>query len=60
MYKKIRVPLDGSKRAEEILDPVENPAKGYGAKVLLLQVEEEPLLLGCDEVVDASTLHQQN
>jgi nucleotide-binding universal stress UspA family protein len=59
MYKKILVPLDGSQRAEEILDPVENLAKGDGAKVLLLQVEEEPLMLGYDEVIDKSTLHQQ-
>lgn len=60
MYKKILVPLDGSQRAEEILDPVENLAMGNGAKVLLLQVEEEPLMLGYDEVVDESTLHKQN
>jgi nucleotide-binding universal stress UspA family protein len=60
MYKKILVPLDGSQSAEEILDPVENLAKGYGAKVLLLQVVEEPFMLGYDEVVDESTLHQQH
>ena len=60
MYKKILIPLDGSQRAEEILDPVEKLAKAYQAKVLLLQVVEEPLMLGYDEVVDESTLHQQN
>ena len=60
MYKKILVPLDGSQCAEEILDPVENLAKGCGAKVLLLQVVEEPFMLGYDEVVDVSTRHQQN
>ena len=38
MYKKILVPLDGSDLAEEILDPVEQLAKGFGSKVLLLQV----------------------
>jgi nucleotide-binding universal stress UspA family protein len=59
MYKKILVPLDGSRRAEEILDPVEALAKGFGAKVLLLQVEEEPIMLGYDEVIDESTYHQQ-
>ena len=59
MYKKILVPLDGSQRAEEILDPVEDLAKGFGAKVLLLQVEEEPIMLGYDEVIDESTYHQQ-
>ncbi|MGD9057208.1 MAG: universal stress protein [Desulfobacterales bacterium] len=60
MYKKILVPLDGSQRAEEILDPVENLARAYGAKVFLLRVEEEPLMLGYDEVIDKSKLHQQN
>lgn len=50
MYKKILVPLDGSQSAEEILDPVEQLAKGFGSKVLLLQV---------DEVVDESTDDQQ-
>lgn len=59
MYKKILVPLDGSRRSEEILDPVEDLANGFGAKVLLLEVEEEPLILGSDEVVDESTYHQQ-
>jgi len=59
MYKRILVPLDGSQRSEEILDPVENLAKGLGAEVLLLQVEEEPLMIGHDEVIDESTLHQQ-
>jgi nucleotide-binding universal stress UspA family protein len=59
MYKKILVPLDGSQLAEEILDPVEDLAKGLGAKVLLLQVEEEPLMLGYDEVVDQSTYQKQ-
>jgi nucleotide-binding universal stress UspA family protein len=42
------------------LDPVENLAKGCKAKVLLLQVVEEPFMLGYDEVVDVSTRHQQN
>lgn len=59
MYKKILVPLDGSLRAEEILEPVEKLAKGYQAQVLLLQVEEEPLMQGYDEVFGASTSHQQ-
>ncbi len=60
MYKKILVPLDGSQRAEEILNPVENLARASGAKVFLLRVEEEPLMLGYDEVIDKSKLHQQN
>jgi nucleotide-binding universal stress UspA family protein len=60
MYKKILVPLDGSQLAEKILDPVVCLAKEYGAEVLLLQVEEEPLMLGVDEVVDESKLQQRN
>ena len=59
MYKKIMVPLDGSERAEEILGHVEDMAKGFGAKVLLLQVQEEPLMLGYDEVIEESTNQQQ-
>lgn len=42
MYKKILVPLDGSKRAEAILPHVENLAQCYQAKVILLQVVELP------------------
>jgi nucleotide-binding universal stress UspA family protein len=59
VYKKILVPLDGSQLAEEILDPVKDLASEFGAKVLLLQVEEEPLMLGRDEVIDESTHQQQ-
>ena len=40
MYHKILVPLDGSKRAEKILPHVEELAKRYKAKVILLQVVE--------------------
>jgi len=40
MYKKILVPLDGSKRAEAILPYVESLADRYEAKVILLQVVE--------------------
>lgn len=59
MYRKILVPLDGSQLAEEILDPVEGLAGQFGAKVLFLRVEEEPIMLGLDEVVDESTRQQQ-
>ena len=59
MYKRILVPLDGTQQSEQILDRVENLAKGYGSKLFLLQVVEEPLMLGHDEVVEASTLLQQ-
>ena len=40
MYRKILVPLDGSKRAEKILSHVEEMAKRYQAKVLFLHVIE--------------------
>jgi nucleotide-binding universal stress UspA family protein len=39
-YKKVLVPLDGSKRAEKILPHVEELAHRYEAKVILLQVVE--------------------
>jgi nucleotide-binding universal stress UspA family protein len=40
MYKTILVPLDGSKRAEMILSHVQDLARHYDAKVILLQVVE--------------------
>lgn len=40
MYKKILVPLDGSKRAEAIMPHVEEMAHRYGATVVLLEVAE--------------------
>lgn len=40
MYKKILVPLDGSKRAEAILPHVEGLAQCIKAKVIFLQVIE--------------------
>ena len=46
MYRNILVPLDGSKRAEAILPHVEDLAKRYGAKVILLSIVEfEPLII---------------
>ena len=48
MYKTILVPLDGSKRAENILKHVEQLAFSYGAKVIFLQVlnrVDRPLLV---------------
>ncbi len=52
MYKTILVPVDGSKRAEEILSHVENLVKDNNAKVLFLKVEEEGLMLERDEVIN--------
>jgi nucleotide-binding universal stress UspA family protein len=40
MYKKILVPLDGSKLAEGILPHVEQLAKNYQSTVILMQVIE--------------------
>lgn len=45
MYKKILVPLDGSKRAEAILPHVEELAQLYEAKVIFFQVVESPPLV---------------
>ncbi|MBW1852135.1 MAG: universal stress protein [Deltaproteobacteria bacterium] len=52
MYQTILVPLDGSKRAETILPHVEEMAGRYGAKVVLLKVDEPEILLEWDEVID--------
>jgi len=48
MYKKILVPLDGSKRAEAILPHVEQLALRYQAKVILLQVIEYQIVTGIE------------
>ena len=58
MYNKILVPLDGSKRAEAILPHVEQMAQHYNSEVVFMLVEEGPLLLGRDEVVDLSVYKQ--
>ncbi|MBL0712926.1 MAG: universal stress protein [Desulfosarcina sp.] len=52
MYQTILIPMDGSKRAEAILSHVENLGKTYAAKTIFLKVEEEPIMLGHDEVID--------
>lgn len=54
MFQNILVPLDSSKMAESILDHVEDMARFARAKVTLLQVEDAPLMLGRDEVIDAN------
>ena len=58
MYQKILVPLDGSKRAEAILSHVESIAKSNAAKVFFLKVEEEPIMLERDEVIDIAKYHE--
>ncbi|MGD8213254.1 MAG: universal stress protein [Desulfobacterales bacterium] len=58
MYHEILVPLDGSKRAEAILGHVENIAKSNDANVIILKVEEEPIMLERDEVMDIEKYHE--
>jgi len=57
MYRTILVPLDGSRRAEAILSHAELIAKQNNAKVVFLKVEDEPLMLERDEVIDLSKYH---
>ena len=59
MYQNILVPLDGSKRAEAILPHVENLARCYNAKVVFLIVEEPPLMLEYDEVIDMAKYQKE-
>jgi len=58
MYQTILVPLDGSKRAEAILSHAESIAKSNDAKVFFLKVEEEPIMLDRDEVIDVEKYHE--
>jgi nucleotide-binding universal stress UspA family protein len=58
MYQTILVPVDGSKRAEAILSHVENLAKSNDSSVVFLKVEEEPIMLGRDEVIDTEKYHE--
>jgi nucleotide-binding universal stress UspA family protein len=44
--------VDGSKRAEVILGHVEKISEIKAARVVLLKVQEEPLVLERDEVID--------
>jgi nucleotide-binding universal stress UspA family protein len=48
MYKKILVPLDGSKRAEKILPHVEDLAVRYKAKVIFLTAMENVFAAGIE------------
>jgi nucleotide-binding universal stress UspA family protein len=59
MYRTILVPVDGSKRAEAIFRHVENLAKGNDVKVVLLKVEEEPINLERDEMIDIEEYRQE-
>jgi nucleotide-binding universal stress UspA family protein len=57
MYQTILVPVDGSRRAEAILSHVEHIAKRDNARVVFLKVEEEPIMLDRDEVIDVEKYH---
>ena len=59
MYKTILVPLDGSQRAEAILPHVEELALRYGAKVILLQIEEDVIMLGHVYAIDFSKFEEE-
>ena len=58
MYQTILIPVDGSKRAEAILSHVESIAKSNDAKVFFLKVDEEPIMLDRDEVIDVEKYHE--
>ena len=59
MYRTILVPLDGSKRAEMILPHAKGLAKHYQSEIVFLKVEEEPVMLGWDEVIDQNKTHAE-
>jgi nucleotide-binding universal stress UspA family protein len=52
MYQNILLPLDGSRRAEAILPHVENIAARFGARVIILVVEEPAIQLEHDEIIN--------
>jgi nucleotide-binding universal stress UspA family protein len=59
MYQNILVPVDGSRRAEAILSHVLHLAKQDNARVVFLKVEEEPIMLDRDEVIDVAKYHEE-
>ena len=59
MYKKILVPLDGSKRAEAILHHVKNLALCFKTEVILFIVMELGHLLVHDEIIGMSTYQER-
>lgn len=59
MYQTILVPLDGSKRSASILPHVEQIARRFKSHIILMRVEEPPLTLERDEVVDLELCHQE-
>jgi nucleotide-binding universal stress UspA family protein len=59
MYQTILVPVDGSRRAEAILTHVLHLARQDNARVVFLKVEEEPIMLDRDEVIDFAKYHRE-
>lgn len=59
MYKTILVPVDGSKRAEAIFTYVEKLVRMNDARAIFLRVEEEPIMLGRDEIIE-TTKYQED
>ena len=59
MYKKILVPLDGSKRAEAILPHVKNLALCFKAKVIFFIVIEPGHFIEHDEISYTSTYEER-
>ena len=59
MYKKILVPLDGSKRAEAILPHVKNLALCFKAKVIFFIVIEPGHFIEHDEISYSSTYEER-
>lgn len=65
MYNTILVPLDGSKRAEEILSHVEEMARKHGARIILLTCIEQQVAYAGDLEISAMVhknedMEQQN
>lgn len=61
MYKKILVPLDGSRRAEAILPHVEELAHHFDAKIIFLEIIEPiKLYAPMDSYVPSYESFQQN
>jgi nucleotide-binding universal stress UspA family protein len=60
MYNVILVPLDGSKRSETVLPHVESLAKSFGAKIVLLSVNEQLFGVGIENGFAASVMQQQS
>ena len=55
MYDTILVPLDGSKRAESIINHITKLAQHFNSKLILLTAVEPSLFQGSEEVVIAGS-----